>query len=144
MSFSFLPELNWLTIRNTYGTDTPLFLPGGVVLYSHEGTCQGDPLTMAMFALAVAPMICKLREQHPDVNQCWYADDGESGGRLAAVHSFWKFIEEIGPKYGYYPHAAKTVLLVKSALESEAQELFQPTGIHVLTNGVHHLGGAIG
>ena len=130
--------------RNTYGADIPLFLPGGVVLYSREGTCQGDPLAMAMFALAVAPMICKLREQHPDVNQCWYADDGESGGRLAAVHSFWKSIEEIGPNYGYYPNAAKTVLLVKPALESEAQELFDPTGIRVLTNGVRYLGGAIG
>ena len=78
------------------------------------------------------------------MNQCWYADDGESGGRLAAVHSFWKSIEEIGPKYDYYPNAAKTVLLVKPTLESEAQELFDPTGIRVLTNGVRYLGGAIG
>ena len=45
---------------------------------------------------------------------------------------------------GYYPNAAKTVLLMKPTLESEAQELFDSTGIRVLTSGVRYLGGAIG
>ena len=39
---------------NCYRGDAPLFV-GGVILLSTEGTTQGDPLAMAMFALASVP-----------------------------------------------------------------------------------------
>eukprot|EP00117_Sycon_ciliatum_P024410 scpid94111/ scgid20487/ len=41
---------------NTYQADIPLYLDGGETLYSREGTCQGDPLAMAFYALAAVPL----------------------------------------------------------------------------------------
>ncbi len=59
---------------NTYRAPSDLFM-GGNVLFSQEGTTQGDPLAMPMYALATIPLITKLKQQVPEVNQVWYADD---------------------------------------------------------------------
>ena len=44
---------------NTYHNDAKLFV-GGETILSQEGTTQGDPLAMAMYALALIPMITLL------------------------------------------------------------------------------------
>ena len=58
---------------NCYCSDAHLFV-GGEVLFSSEGTTQGDPLAMAMFAIATIPLIDQLNESN-SVNQVWFADD---------------------------------------------------------------------
>ena len=45
---------------NTYREPTELFADGEV-FFSREGTTQGDPLAMAMYAIATVPLINKLR-----------------------------------------------------------------------------------
>ena len=60
---------------NTYRVPVRLFITGGGEIASTEGTTQGDPLAMAMYALAVTPLIDELRSRCPDVHQVWYADD---------------------------------------------------------------------
>jgi len=47
---------------NTYNGEIPLFLANGDVVGSREGTCQGDPLAMAFYALAMAPLDCVARQ----------------------------------------------------------------------------------
>ena len=69
---------------NTYRAPIKLFVDGSV-LYSSEGTTQGDPLAMPMYALATIPPIKKL--QSVDVKQVWYADDASAAGKIQGYTS---------------------------------------------------------
>ena len=52
-----IPRISPAAVRvfiNTYQSDIPLLLDGGEVIQSREGTCQGDPLLIAMAFYALA------------------------------------------------------------------------------------------
>ena len=128
-------------LTNTYREDVQLFIDGEVLL-SQEGTTQGDPLAMAMYAIAITPLIHRLEDR---VNkQVWFADDATAGGDLARLKTWWDRISEIGPDYGYYPNPSKTWLIVKDSNLEEATTLFQGTGVSITAEGKRHLGAAIG
>ena len=46
---------------NTYRKSARLFITGGKEIVSAEGTTQGDPLAMALYALSVQPLITSLQ-----------------------------------------------------------------------------------
>ena len=92
-------------IINTYRSDVPMFI-GGETILSQEGTTQGDPLAMAMYAIASAPLIQQL--QTSDIHQIWFADDAAAASKLIHMKSWWDKLQYIGPKFGYYPNASKT------------------------------------
>jgi len=65
---------------NTYRRDVNLCI-GGETLLSEEGTTQGDPLAMPMYALGVIPLINTLTD---DLNkQVLYAEDATACGCLS-------------------------------------------------------------
>ena len=76
-----MPTLACILI-NTYCSPASLFVSGDTIL-SEEGTTQGDPLAMPMYAIAMIPLIRRLNN---DVTQVWYADDACACGRLASLH----------------------------------------------------------
>ena len=45
---------------NTYREPARLFLVGGQELRSSEGTTQGDPLAMSLYAISLQPLITQL------------------------------------------------------------------------------------
>ena len=94
---------------NTYRVGVNMYI-GGESIMSVEGTTQGDP--MAMYALGTLPLI---RRSNPSklIQQVWYADDGSAGGSLSDLLDWWHQLTDLGPKYGYYPNARKSILLVK-------------------------------
>ena len=52
---------------NTYRAPPELYVDGDMI-FSQEGTTQGDPLAMPMYALATIPLIKKLKSNVNDVN----------------------------------------------------------------------------
>ena len=71
-------------IINTYRTDPQLCIDGEVI-YSQEGTTQGDPFAMAMYAIATLPLIHHLAES-ASARQVWFADDATAGGGGGQLH----------------------------------------------------------
>jgi len=67
-----------LILTNTYRGNAKLYNEGEYIL-SQEGTTQGDPLAMAMYAIGTLPLI---RQFQGDVFQSWYADDAAADGGL--------------------------------------------------------------
>ena len=125
---------------NTYRSDAKLFV-GGETILSQEGTNQGDPLAMAMYALALVPMIAKLSNV---VKQIWYADDAAAAGLLTDLCTWWDMLCDIGPQFGYFVNSSKTFLIVKETHLPMANAIFENTGIQVTTQGGRYLGAAIG
>ena len=51
------------------------------LLYSKEGATQGDPLSMAFYAIGLLPLIRDLKDLQRWI-QVWYADESNCAGRL--------------------------------------------------------------
>ena len=100
-------------LQNTYGGHADLYV-GGEVLASREGTTQGDPLAMVMYAIGILPLIHKL--QPSQAKQFWYAGDANGGGTLNNIRRWWNQLNQKGPGYRYYPNASKTWLPPSSPL----------------------------
>ena len=128
-------------LTNTYREDTQLFIDGET-LYSCEGTTQGDPLAMAMYAIGTLPLVHQLHSD--DTKQVWFADDATAGGRVHQLHDWWTKLCELGPSFGYFANPGKTWLIVKDDHLSTATELFAGTGVNITTEGKRHLGAALG
>ena len=109
-----------------------------------EGTTQGDPLSMAIYALGTFPLISRAQQVLRDAIQSWYADDAGAGGRLQSLYSWWMTLTTDGPSFGYYVNPPKTWLLVKDEHLEEAQNLFGSTGINITTEGRPVLGSPCG
>ena len=125
---------------NTYRNNSLLFVDGQCLL-SKEGTTQGDPLAMAMYAIGTQPLIRRL---DGIAKQVWYADDSAAGSSLERLRRWWDLLKEIGPLYGYFPNGVKTQILAKPEHAEAAKEIFQGTGITVSSEGKRYLGGAMG
>ena len=125
---------------NCYRAPTSLFIEGDTLL-SQEGTTQGDPLGMPMYALATVSLIKKLPTT---VKQTWYADDAAGTGKIANLRGWWDEIVRLGPSFGYHPNASKTWLVIKKEHESAAVALFGDTDVKITSEGRPHLGAPLG
>ena len=127
---------------NIYRDSSGLFVDGEV-LYSEEGTTQGNPLAMPLYALATIPLINCLSSDD-NVKQVWYADDASAAGRLSSIRSWWDLLQSSGPEFGYHVNARKTWLITKEAHLSEAEELFRDSDVNITSHGRPYLGAALG
>ena len=135
------PSLATILI-NTYRAPTELFVDGDTLFSQlQEGTTQGDPLAMPMFALATIPLIKKLKGRS---KQIWYANDTDAIGKLADLRAWWDHLTREGPDLGYYPNPSKTWLVTKEGCQDVALSTFAGTGVNVTSNGRPYLGAAIG
>jgi len=126
---------------NTYQEDFKCYINGNFVL-SQEGTTQGDPLAMPMYALGVVPLIQKLAGI--DVSQMLYADDALAGGSLRSLRAWWDHLVCLGSDYRYFSNGVKTCLIAKPQYLRKARVLFHGSGMVITDSGRHHLGSALG
>ena len=126
-------------LHNTYSAAVHLLVTGEGEIPSTKGTTQGDPLTMAMYALAVVPLIRQLRAHVPEACQAWFADDATAVGPLFSLFQWWQHLSSVGPDFGYFPNASKTVLIVKPEHLAAAESIFANTNIQITAQGQRHL-----
>ena len=100
-----------------------------------EGTTQGDPLAMAMFALASIPLIREL-SSNSKAKQVWYADDAAAAGNIRELANWWSTIREHGPAFGYF--------VVKEEHLQLALDTFASSGIQISSEGARYLGAPLG
>lgn len=128
-------------VNNMYRNEANLYT-SGTTLISAEGTTQGDPLAMPIYALATLPLIKKIASS--DTTQVWYADDSAAAGDIPGLSKWWNCLNQNGPQYGYHPNSTKTWLLVKPEFEKDAKKHFKGTGIQISITGRPYLGTPLG
>ena len=126
-------------LSNTLSGAIELFTVGEGEIDLSGGTTQGDPLAMAVYTLAIKPLIDKLRDTVPDPRQVWFTDDATAAGKLVTLCQLWQLVTTTGPNFGYYPNARTTYLVVKPELVNEAKWMFKNT---ICTHGQKQLGAA--
>ena len=133
-------------VRNCYSIPARLFVIGGTEIKSNEGTTQGDPLGMAIYAIATTPLLDAMANSIEDDAQkeVAFADDITAAGKLRSLRKWWDTIVKIGPKFGYNPQPKKSILIVKPEQQEEAIKEFKETKVKISTEGEKHLGAAIG
>ena len=129
---------------NTYRAPIRLIVTGSGEIASTEGTTQGDPLAMAMYALAITPLIHQLSSRCSGVQQVWFADDATGASTCTNLKSWWNELSTQGPAFGYYPNRSNTYLVINQEHEASARQFFDDTDVHITIEGKRHLGAAIG
>ena len=94
-------------VINTYRNPSELFVVGNII-WSREGTTQGDPLVM--------PTIPLINRLNGEALQVWYADDAAAVGKISSLHEWWNKLSSLGPSYGYFTNASKTWLITKKSI----------------------------
>ena len=113
---------------NTYRGYAPLIVAGTTeLLFSSEGTTQGDPLAMLFYGVSLMPLIESLKGRDKYL-QTWYADDSGALGALENLVEWLSSLTEKGPKYGYYPEPSKSYLVVHPNFVEKAHQLFDRFG----------------
>ena len=133
-------------IRNCYIAKSRLFIAGGGEISSSEGTTQGDPHAMPVYAVGITPLLPVHDNTSLDdhTKQIAFADDLLGAGKLRDVKNWWLQILARGPQLGYHPNPQKSWLVVKPENYNEAQKVFKGTSLNITMEGRKYLGGFIG
>ena len=103
--FKTCPEIAVYTY-NCYTMPARLFVTGGGEISSKEGTTQGDPIAMPIYAIGLDPLI-KLLKSCQGVKQADFADDLAGVGQLNELKVWWDLIVVKGPSIGYFAKPSK-------------------------------------
>ena len=121
----------------------PLPTLGSSTIYSCCGVQQGDSLGPLGFALALHPIIEKVREKVPGLLiNAWYLDDGTLRGSPRDLQKALDIIEEDGSTCGLHLNRAKSLLFVPAGASMSLSSL--PSEIPITREGFDLLGTPIG
>ena len=125
-----------------YGSQPLLFL-GEHTILSCCGVQQGDPLGPLGFALALHPIVERIKREVPGLLlNSWYLDDGTLCGSPSDIHSALAIIEADGPSRGLFLNRNKSHLFIPA--EASCDYSFFPPEIPVSNGGFRLLGSPFG
>ena len=138
--------------ENTYNKPSDLYIDNSTlgngcsvsVIKSKEGTTQGDPIAMAVYALGLSVLQDEIAYEKTNVKQVAYADDLSGAGKIIDLKKWWDMVNNHGPTIGYTPNAAKSVLIVKPEQYDFAVQTFRGSDVVITMEGQRHLGAVIG
>ena len=134
-------------VKNCYSLHSRCITIGGNEIRSCEGTTQGDPIAMAVYAITIIPMILMIVDitsKIDDSPKTATYTDVTAAGKIIQLKNWWKTLCILGPKFGYYPEPSKSWLIVKEKAKQRSFVVFKDTAIKITTEGQHHLGAVIG
>ena len=80
-------------LKNVIPVNSQLFIIGGGEIQSMEGTTQGDPAAMVIYAIAIIPLILMLVEirmlDNIHTKTAAYADDLTVAGPISIIYNLW-------------------------------------------------------
>ena len=111
-----------------YSRPSRLFVIGGAEIASSEGTTQGDHAAMIAYAIAIIPLILMILEITESLSDCTskpvaYVDDLTEAGFIPGLKYWWNQLCELDLKFGYFPLALKSWLIIKPEVEGKAKHL---------------------
>ena len=117
-----------------------------LILLSRKGITQGDPLSMALYGIALLPLAELLQEQFKDVMQPWYADDAAMQGAADKVTDTMVSLIKSGQQFGYHPEPEKSFVICPLADQAGAKLAFEAKGLANLqyVRGHQYIGGYVG
>jgi hypothetical protein len=62
-----------------------------------EGVTQGDPLAMFAYGIGGLPLIRRLKRNHLELFQPWYADNTGASGKFEYIRAMFEELQKIGP-----------------------------------------------
>ncbi|MCH2405735.1 MAG: hypothetical protein MK200_06040, partial [Nitrosopumilus sp.] len=134
--------------NNCYAEPARLFVTGGIEISSVEGTTQGDPIAMPLYAIGLLPLmstiINHMADKAENLKQAAFADDLTGAGNILALKIWWDMIIDIGKFIGYIAKPSKSWLIVKDKYIDLATFVFKNAGINITSRGKRHLGAVIG
>ena len=111
-------------VKNCYSVSSRLFIIGGRKIQCMEGTTQGDPAAMVIYATAIIPLILMLVEIRMQDNRhtktAAYADDLTAAGPIDQIRIWWNTLCSFGPKFGYFPEGIKSWIIVRENAKERA------------------------
>ena len=111
-------------VQNTYRQLAHLILSDRSTITSEEGTTQGDPTAMTMYALGLVALQEIISLKNTRAKYVAYADDLIEAGDIKALRKWWDNITQHGPPLGYKPNAAKPSLIVKNEHKELAENIY--------------------
>ena len=117
-------------INNCYMKPSRLFSTGGKEISSNEGTIQGGPIAMGIYALGLMPLLTSLLTSIISSNtgnliQVAFADDLTGMGKIHRLIEWWKNVLHYGPYLGFYLDESKSWLIIKEEYIEIANETFR-------------------
>ena len=111
-------------VKNCYSVNSRLFIIGGGEIQPMEGTTQGDPAAMVIYATAIIPlilMLVKIRMQDDNhTKTAAYADDLAVAGPIDQIRTWWNTLCILGLQFGYFPKGSKSWIIVRENAEERA------------------------